>query len=87
MLGRPVRRAATLDGVFPFGLAPAQAGELLGEIARHRPAGLDGFDLVAGGEEDWEAWRDAGATWWLRVLPWRDSLQSARAIVDAGPPG
>jgi alkanesulfonate monooxygenase SsuD/methylene tetrahydromethanopterin reductase-like flavin-dependent oxidoreductase (luciferase family) len=86
LTGRPVRRAATLDGVFPFGLAPPQAGELLGEIARHRPAGLDGFDLIAGGDEDWAAWREAGATWWLRVLPWRESLQSARAIVDAGPP-
>jgi alkanesulfonate monooxygenase SsuD/methylene tetrahydromethanopterin reductase-like flavin-dependent oxidoreductase (luciferase family) len=85
--GRPVRRAATLDGVFPFGLAPEQAADLLGEIARHRPGGLDGFDLVAAGEEDWGAWRDAGATWWLRVLPWSGSLSTARAIVDAGPPG
>jgi alkanesulfonate monooxygenase SsuD/methylene tetrahydromethanopterin reductase-like flavin-dependent oxidoreductase (luciferase family) len=31
--GRPARRAATLDGVFPFGLAPAQSRPL-GESAR-----------------------------------------------------
>jgi alkanesulfonate monooxygenase SsuD/methylene tetrahydromethanopterin reductase-like flavin-dependent oxidoreductase (luciferase family) len=85
--GRPVRRAATLDGVFPFGLAPAQADRLLAEVARHRPSGLDGFDLIAGGDDDWAAWRDAGATWWLRVLPWRESLDATRRIVDAGPPG
>ena len=30
---------------------------------------------------------EAGATWWLRVLPWQRPLTTARAIVDAGPPG
>jgi alkanesulfonate monooxygenase SsuD/methylene tetrahydromethanopterin reductase-like flavin-dependent oxidoreductase (luciferase family) len=84
--GRPVRRAATLDGVFPFGLRPEDAPALLEEIARHRPQGMDGYELIAAGDDDWQAWRDAGADWWLRVLPWRDDLATARAIVDAGPP-
>ena len=84
--GRPVRRAATLDGVFPFGLQPDQAGELMAEIARLRDGDLDGYELVAAGVGDWEGWRNAGASWWLRVLPWSESLAAIRAIVDAGPP-
>jgi hypothetical protein len=56
------------------------------EIARHRTQGMDGFDLISAGSDDWESWRDAGASWWLRVLPWQRDLAAARAIVDAGPP-
>jgi alkanesulfonate monooxygenase SsuD/methylene tetrahydromethanopterin reductase-like flavin-dependent oxidoreductase (luciferase family) len=84
--GRPVRRAATLDGVFPFGLTPDQAPELMAEIARLRPQGMDGYDLIAAGSDDWEGWRDAGASWWLRVLPWQRPLAAALAVVKAGPP-
>jgi alkanesulfonate monooxygenase SsuD/methylene tetrahydromethanopterin reductase-like flavin-dependent oxidoreductase (luciferase family) len=84
--GRPVRRAATLDGVFPFGLTPDQAPELMAEIARLRPQGMDGFDLIAAGTDDWPGWQDVGATWWLRVLAWSQPLEVARGIVEAGPP-
>jgi alkanesulfonate monooxygenase SsuD/methylene tetrahydromethanopterin reductase-like flavin-dependent oxidoreductase (luciferase family) len=84
--GRPVRRAATLDGVFPFGLSPEQGRELLDVISELRPGGLEDYDLIAAGEDGWEAWRDAGATWWLQVLPWSGSAAEARAIIDAGPP-
>ena len=84
--GRPVRRAATLDGVFPVGLSPDQGRELLDVIADLRPTGLVDYELVAAGEDGWEAWRDAGATWWLRGLPWTGSAAEARQIIDAGPP-
>ena len=84
--GRPVRRAATLDGVFPFGLNPNQGRELLDVIAELRPNGLDDYELIAAGDDGWEAWREAGATWWLRVLPWAGSTAEAHAIIDAGPP-
>jgi len=84
--GRPVRRAAGLGGVFPFGLRPADAPALLANVALHRPGGLDGYDLVAAGIDDWAEWRKAGATWWLRVLPWREPLIVAQELVRRGPP-
>lgn len=83
--GRPVHRAALLDGVFPFGLSPAKGAMLLDEIRQLRPAGTDGYDLVAAGVEDWEEWQSAGATWWLRVLSWSEPLSAARTIVESGP--
>ena len=86
MSGRPVRRAAALDGVFPVGLTAGQLPVLLGNIARLR-GGLDGYDIVAGGTDDWQQWRDAGATWWLRALPWSRPLEESARIVESGPPG
>lgn len=84
--GRPVRRAAGLDGIFPIGVDPDQAGDLMAEVAGHRGGSSAGFDLVATGTDDAERWREAGATWWLHNLPWRQSLESVRAIIAAGPP-
>jgi alkanesulfonate monooxygenase SsuD/methylene tetrahydromethanopterin reductase-like flavin-dependent oxidoreductase (luciferase family) len=84
--GRPVRRAARLDGVFPNGLRPDQLPDLLANVSRLRPEGLDGYDVVVGGVDDWREWRDAGATWWLRVLPRFGSIEESADIVDSGPP-
>jgi len=83
--GRPVRRAAALDGIFPVGLTARQLPVLLGNIARLR-GGLYGYDVVAGGTDDWQQWRDAGATWWLRVLPWSRPLEESARTVESGPP-
>jgi len=83
--GRPVRRAAALDGVFPVGLTARQLPTLLDNIARLR-GGLDGYDVVAAGTDDWQQWRDAGATWWLRVLPWSRPLEESARTVESGPP-
>jgi alkanesulfonate monooxygenase SsuD/methylene tetrahydromethanopterin reductase-like flavin-dependent oxidoreductase (luciferase family) len=84
--GRPVRRAATLDGVFPVGLKPSDLPALLDNVARHRPGGLDGYDVVSVGTDNCQAWRDTGATWWLHELPWRRPLSESAAIIEAGPP-
>jgi alkanesulfonate monooxygenase SsuD/methylene tetrahydromethanopterin reductase-like flavin-dependent oxidoreductase (luciferase family) len=84
--GRPVRRAAALDGVFPIGLKPSDLPALLDNAAQHRPGGLDGYDVVIAGTDDWQAWQDTDATWWPRVLPWRRSLSEPVAIIEAGPP-
>ena len=86
--GRPVRRAAALDGVFPIGLTPSDLPILLDNVARHRPAGLDGYDVVITGTDPGEcaAWRKAGATWWLRELSWRAPLSESVAVIEAGPP-
>ena len=59
---------------------------LMGNIARLR-GGLDGYDIVAGGTDDWQEWRDAGATWWLRVLPWSRPIEESARTVESGPPG
>jgi alkanesulfonate monooxygenase SsuD/methylene tetrahydromethanopterin reductase-like flavin-dependent oxidoreductase (luciferase family) len=84
--GRPVRRAAACDGVFPVGLTPPQAPELMSEIARHRTQPMDGFELVALGTENAAEWEQAGATWWLRLLNWFRPLERARTIIESGPP-
>jgi hypothetical protein len=60
---------------------------LLANVAEQRPGGLDGYDAVAiSRTADAGAWQDAGATWWLRELQWRDSLSDSVAIIEAGPP-
>ncbi len=87
--GRPVRRAATLDGVFPIGIAPADLAALFEELGPGRVAG-GRFDVVvvsaeAQGEADASAWETAGATWWLRQLPWQASFDEAMSLVTRGP--
>jgi alkanesulfonate monooxygenase SsuD/methylene tetrahydromethanopterin reductase-like flavin-dependent oxidoreductase (luciferase family) len=84
--GRTVRRAATCDGVVPFGVTPAQAPELMAVIARHRNGKMDGYQLVASGTGDSQEWEQVGATWWLRVLNWYRPLDRGRAVIEAGPP-
>jgi alkanesulfonate monooxygenase SsuD/methylene tetrahydromethanopterin reductase-like flavin-dependent oxidoreductase (luciferase family) len=84
--GRPVRRAAGLDGVFPIRLQPADLPALLASVARHRPGGMDGYDVVIADTGDPRPWQDAGATWWLHELPWRSPLSESAAIIEAGPP-
>ena len=69
----------------PFGLAPAQLPDLLANVSRLRPGGLDGYDVVVGGTDDWRAWRDAGATWWLRVLPWSRPIAESADIAAVRP--
>lgn len=66
---RPLRRAATVDGLFPIELGPEEVAALLEVIAAERGS-LDGFDVVAlassGGTPD--EWAAAGATWWFEDL-------------------
>jgi alkanesulfonate monooxygenase SsuD/methylene tetrahydromethanopterin reductase-like flavin-dependent oxidoreductase (luciferase family) len=84
--GRPVRRAATLDGVFPTGIESAELPILLEAIDQHRME-QGPFDVVAvSREDDAEAWETAGATWWLRELPWEWPRMKAAALVANGPP-
>ena len=84
--GRPVRRAAGLDGVFPIRLQPAELPALLDNVARHRPGGMAGYDVVIADTGDHRPWQDAGATWWLHELPWRSPISESIAIIEAGPP-
>ena len=45
--------------------SPADVPVLLGNVARDRPSGPDGYDVVITGTDSGEcaAWRKAGATW------------------------
>ena len=85
----PVERAARWDGamlgwkVGPEGkeveMTPADVGELVAQIRRLRPQGLEGYDFVMGGrrrnpdeaaERDWlREMAAAGATWWMDWVP------------------
>lgn len=66
---RPLRRAASADGLFPIEVSPSQLVEMLEVVAAER-GGLDDFDVVAlassgGTPGEWQA---AGATWWFADL-------------------
>ena len=87
----PLRRAARWDGVVPVGsLSPADAGDLLAEVMRHRHTTTP-FDFVlpssAGTGGSLVEYADAGVTWWLHSIAPTDELAATRAVVDAGPPG
>jgi alkanesulfonate monooxygenase SsuD/methylene tetrahydromethanopterin reductase-like flavin-dependent oxidoreductase (luciferase family) len=83
--GRPVRRAAGQDGVFPIGITPAELPALLEivEADGPRPAG---YDIVVTGDDESADWEGTGVTWFLRRVLWEESLDAAFSIVDAGPP-
>jgi alkanesulfonate monooxygenase SsuD/methylene tetrahydromethanopterin reductase-like flavin-dependent oxidoreductase (luciferase family) len=83
--GRAVRRAATLDGVFPIGISPDDLPEVIDLVGPERiEAGR--YDIVTvSREDDASLWQAAGATWWLRELPWRTTLQEGMHLVSRGP--
>jgi alkanesulfonate monooxygenase SsuD/methylene tetrahydromethanopterin reductase-like flavin-dependent oxidoreductase (luciferase family) len=83
--GRPVRRAAAVDGVFPFGLSPGDLPALVDAVGRDRVRGGTYQVVVASKGADAPSWEAAGATWWLRVLDWEGTFEQARALVTAGP--
>ena len=96
----PVRRAARWDGailgwkVGPDGtdvqITPHDLRELVAEISRLRPQGLDGYDFVMGGgrrgpDEAAERVRlremaAAGATWWMEWMPPRPAGEMREAV-------
>jgi alkanesulfonate monooxygenase SsuD/methylene tetrahydromethanopterin reductase-like flavin-dependent oxidoreductase (luciferase family) len=83
--GRPVRRAAALDGVFPIGVAPHDLPVLIEAVGREVVE--DGnFDVVTvSQQDDAPTWEAAGATWWLRLVAWDGTLDEALALAAAGP--
>jgi alkanesulfonate monooxygenase SsuD/methylene tetrahydromethanopterin reductase-like flavin-dependent oxidoreductase (luciferase family) len=83
--GRPIRRAATLDGIVPTDVSPEDFPTLLDNLARLR-GDLTGFDIVVVSQDgDADSWQKAGATWWLHELAWQQSYQANLALVAAGP--
>lgn len=98
---RPFRRAAKWDGVMPISprvmegedLSPSDYEEIQSFIQAER-AGEQPFDVLKGGmttgptdRDAPEAYRAAGATWWLEsLIPWGTALDAVRARIQAGPP-
>jgi alkanesulfonate monooxygenase SsuD/methylene tetrahydromethanopterin reductase-like flavin-dependent oxidoreductase (luciferase family) len=85
--GRPVRRAATLDGVCPTVIEPSDLPRLIDAVGRERVQ-EGAFDVACvSQQDDADVWEAAGATWWLRELDWQQSLATAAAMVARGPSG
>jgi alkanesulfonate monooxygenase SsuD/methylene tetrahydromethanopterin reductase-like flavin-dependent oxidoreductase (luciferase family) len=98
----PMRRAARFDGVMPMSgdiekpLTAAQIRDIAAFFREHHEGGRP-FDIVADGESPADdrarareivaSYEAAGATWWMEsTLPWKQSLESFRARIAAGPP-
>jgi alkanesulfonate monooxygenase SsuD/methylene tetrahydromethanopterin reductase-like flavin-dependent oxidoreductase (luciferase family) len=67
--GRPLRRAARAEGLFPIEVTPDEVASMLAVVAEERGS-LDGFEVVAlasSGPSQGE-WAAAGATWWFADL-------------------
>jgi alkanesulfonate monooxygenase SsuD/methylene tetrahydromethanopterin reductase-like flavin-dependent oxidoreductase (luciferase family) len=98
---RPFRRAAKWDGVMPISsrvlqgedLAPLDLEEISAFIGAERVSGGP-FEILKGGttvdaadREQPEAYRAAGATWWLESLvPWGCTLEAVEQRIRLGPP-
>lgn len=82
--GRPVRRAARLDGVFPIGVEPEDLSHLMAAVAEAgRPPDAP-FAVVVTDSTRPRRWAGTAATWWLRQLDWDRPLSAAQAVVAAG---
>lgn len=79
--GRPVRRAARVDGIFPIGIAPPEVATLLSAIEPLRSPDAGHFDVIVTGTDEPGPWEGSGATWWLRVLAHDQTFDDYRTIV------
>jgi hypothetical protein len=87
---RPLRRAARYDGVVPVGeLSPGALVELLDEVRKHRtlPGGFDvALPSWAADGSPLPTYESAGVTWWLEGFRPDADLDTARAVIERGPP-
>jgi alkanesulfonate monooxygenase SsuD/methylene tetrahydromethanopterin reductase-like flavin-dependent oxidoreductase (luciferase family) len=86
--GRPVRRAARLDGLFPVETTLDQLDAMLEVVADER-GGLDGYDVVmeVGVDADPDEFAAHGVTWAMRVVDDRASAGDVIRAVADGPTG
>jgi alkanesulfonate monooxygenase SsuD/methylene tetrahydromethanopterin reductase-like flavin-dependent oxidoreductase (luciferase family) len=85
---RPVRRAASWDGLFPIDLpGPDALAELAHEVRELRGAAAEPFELVVTNPAgtDPAPWEAAGATWCLTGFGPQPSEAEVRAAIEAGP--
>lgn len=96
----PFARAKNLAGLFPVAsewnaakpLTPEELRLAVDLTFEGSPA-PHGYEVVttgctqgSGAVSDLQAYVDAGATWWLELLPDQMSEEQARAVIAAGPP-
>jgi alkanesulfonate monooxygenase SsuD/methylene tetrahydromethanopterin reductase-like flavin-dependent oxidoreductase (luciferase family) len=93
---RPLRRAASWDGVVPFAidrpLTPDEIRSMVSCIKEHR-ASAEPFDVAFGfpdfdknfTAECLQAYAQAGVTWWLECSSWNRSLDDVRERIRRGP--
>ncbi len=83
---RAVRRAAEFDGVCSQ-CDPSTLARLVASLQNIRGS-MNDYDVVAKGEPDINPgpWVEAGATWWLTAVPEGATLDTARRVIEAGPP-
>lgn len=85
--------ATPLDGSISMSKSPAQIGEMVAGIQRHRTSDAP-FDVALDGYSEPEddalprAYAESGATWWLESIHGRrGTVDEMLARVKAGPPG
>jgi len=84
---RPLRRAATLDGLFPVHATVEQVVTML-EAVTHIRGTLDGYDVAVTttGGEDPKALGSAGVTWMVRSIAEGAPASAVLTVASAGPP-
>jgi hypothetical protein len=94
---RPLRRAATWDGVVPMAedhmLTPDEIRSIVSSLYEQHKNG-DPFEVAFGfpgleknqAAELLPAYAEAGVTWWLECSSWNDSLSEVRERIRQGPP-
>ena len=85
---RPMRRAASWDGLFPIDhQEPAQLEEMVAYVNEHRSDPAAPFEIVVDNAPgtDPEPWEAAGATWCLVDFGPTPTEAEVRAAIEAGP--
>lgn len=86
---RPLRRAASHDGLFVIDVEePADLAAATDVIRMNRSGGLEGFDVVVEltRHQPADQWEQAGASWWLaRFDPFSVTEAQVRERIKQGP--
>ncbi|MGD8169061.1 LLM class flavin-dependent oxidoreductase [Herbiconiux sp. P16] len=86
--GRPIRRAARLDGFFPVNLEhPDQLAEAVATLTELRAGAMTTYDIAIGLPVgvDPEPYARVGATWWLPEFDPDVQLDVVRGVLRDGP--
>lgn len=86
---RPLRRAASYDGIFPIEVErPEQLAEVVADVTELRGGDMSSYDVVVGGPPgtDPAPFEAAGATWWtVSFSPYDITVDQVRGVLREGP--